>query len=120
MFQKTLAEAEHFAAGVLDLPVGGEKPVKPSKQNTMFFVVFEGSIEVKIHDVAFRLKRGSQFVIPRANYYSITNIGKTVARLFFSQSTDTLANEIANQAAQRARQDALADGDGDQSVAVAD
>lgn len=94
-FQKTLSEEPHFAAGVLDIPAGAGKPPKPSKQNTMFFFIFTGYVEVKIHDVVFRLRKGGQFTVPRGNFYEILNIGKTDARLFFSQSTDTLANHMS-------------------------
>lgn len=93
-FQKTLSEEPHFAAGVLDIPAGAGKPVKPSKQNTMFFFIFTGYVQVKIHDVVFRLRKGGQFTVPRGNFYEILNVGKQDARLFFSQSTDTLANHL--------------------------
>jgi len=93
-FQKTLSEEPHFAAGVLDIPTGAAKPVKPSKQNTMFFFIFTGYVQVKIHDVVFRLRKGGQFTVPRGNFYEILNVGKKDARLFFSQSTDTLANHL--------------------------
>ena len=93
-FQKTLSEEPHFAAGVLDIPSGAGKPVKPSKQNTMFFFIFTGYVQVKIHDVVFRLRKGGQFTVPRGNFYEILNVGKKNARLFFSQSTDTLANHL--------------------------
>lgn len=94
LFQKTLAEEPHFAAGVLDIPAGAGKPVKPSKQNTMFFFLFTGYVQVKIHDVVFRLRKGGQFTVPRGNFYEIQNVGKRDARLFFSQSTDTFANHL--------------------------
>jgi centromere protein C len=100
-FQKTLAEEPHFAAGVLDIPVGEAKPIKPSKQNTMFFFIFQGYVQVKIHDNVFRLCKGGQFTVPRGNFYEIVNVGKKDARLFFSQSTDTLAN--ANMVPQQRR-----------------
>lgn len=93
-FQKTLSEEPHFAAGVLDIPVGERKPPKPSKQNTMFFFIFRGYVEVKIHEAVFRLRKGAQFTVPRGNFYEIVNVGRKDARLFFSQSTDTLANHL--------------------------
>lgn len=103
-FQKTLFEGPHFASGILDIPVGAGKPRKPSRANTLFFFIHIGYVEVTIHDVVFRLRKGGQFFIPRANFYEIKNIGKTDARLFFSQSTDTLANlrmEEERKAAER-------------------
>ncbi|ORY78660.1 Mif2/CENP-C like-domain-containing protein [Protomyces lactucae-debilis] len=96
-FQKTLSEEPHFAAGVLDIPVGEGKPVKPSKQNTMFFFIYQGYVQVKIHDVIFKLRKGGQFTVPRGNFYEIVNVGTKDARLFFSQSTDTLANANMQQ-----------------------
>ncbi|CCG82782.1 CENP-C [Taphrina deformans PYCC 5710] len=102
-FQKTLSEEPHFAAGVLDIPAGAGKPVKPSKQNTMFFFIFTGYVQVKIHDIVFRLRKGGQFTVPRGNFYEILNVGRKDARLFFSQSTDTLANHLIAHPEQQAQ-----------------
>ncbi|KTW29582.1 uncharacterized protein T551_02198 [Pneumocystis jirovecii RU7] len=92
-FQKTFDEAPFFATGVMDLPRGGEKTTKPSKHNVMTFVILEGAVEATVHQTSFRLKRGSHFIVPRGNYYSIRNIANKVSRLFFTQATDTLENE---------------------------
>ncbi|QSL67152.1 hypothetical protein MERGE_001541 [Pneumocystis wakefieldiae] len=92
-FQKTFDEAPFFATGVMDLPRGGEKATKPSKHNVMTFVILEGAVEATVHQTSFRLKRGSHFIVPRGNYYSIRNIANKVSRLFFTQATDTLENE---------------------------
>ncbi|KAG5439131.1 hypothetical protein PCANB_001430 [Pneumocystis canis] len=92
-FQKTFDEAPFFATGVMDLPRGAEKTTKPSKHNVMTFVILEGAVEATVHQTSFRLKRGSHFIVPRGNYYSIRNIANKVSRLFFTQATDTLENE---------------------------
>ncbi|KAG4304391.1 hypothetical protein PORY_002101 [Pneumocystis oryctolagi] len=92
-FQKTFDETPFFATGVMDLPRGGEKTTKPSKHNVMTFVILEGAVEATVHQTSFRLKRGSHFIVPRGNYYSIRNIANKVSRLFFTQATDTLENE---------------------------
>lgn len=93
-FQKTLSEEPHFAAGVLDIPTGAGKPMKPSKQNTMFFFIFTGYVEIRIADNLFKLRKGGQFTVPRGNFYEIRNVGQKDARLVFSQCTDTLANYV--------------------------
>ncbi|BFZ56089.1 mitotic fidelity of chromosome transmission-related protein [Savitreella phatthalungensis] len=91
-FQRTLKDADYFAAGLLDLPPGTKKTKRSSRRNLMFFCVHAGYVEVVISDHLFRLTRGAQFIVPRNNDYEIRNVGKHKARLFFSQVTDTLAN----------------------------
>lgn len=99
LFQKTISDEPHFASGVLDLPIGGYKPPKPSRHNTMFFLIFTGYVEIRINDITFKLRKGGQFTVPRGNFYEIRNIGKREARLFFSQCTDTLMNDLINRKA---------------------
>lgn len=86
-------EARFAAGGVLALSAKGSKPTKPSKQNHYFFFVTAGAVKVDISDVVFTVTKGGSFVVPRGNYYSITNILDKEAKMFFVQCTDTLSNK---------------------------
>lgn len=86
-------EARFAAGGVLALKPKGSKPAKPSKQNHYFFFVTTGAVKVDISDVVFTVTKGGSFVVPRGNYYSITNLLDREARMFFVQCTDTLGNK---------------------------
>jgi centromere protein C len=81
------------AAGVISLQPNGQKPMKPSKQNSYIFFVIKGRVEVNVSDATFSLRKGGSFEVPRGNYYSITNVHPGETRLFFTQSTDTLVNQ---------------------------
>lgn len=86
-------EAQFAAGGVLALKPKGTKPIKPSKQNHYFFFLTKGAVKVAISDVIFTVTKGGSFIVPRGNYYSITNILDKEARMFFVQCTDTLSNK---------------------------
>lgn len=81
------------AAGVISLQPNGQKPMKPSKQNSYIFFVIKGRVEVNVSDATFTLRKGGSFEVPRGNYYSITNVHPGETSLFFTQSTDTLVNQ---------------------------
>lgn len=93
------------AAGIISLQPGGQKPMKPSKQNSYIFYVISGRVEVNVSDTVFSLRKGGSFEVPRGNYYSITNAATTgETRLFFTQSTDTLVNQELEAAMQEEEQ----------------
>ncbi|BFZ61111.1 mitotic fidelity of chromosome transmission-related protein [Saitoella coloradoensis] len=109
-YQKIFAVNDFVATGVVDLPPGAEKLPRSSKQNVMIFAVFEGALEVRIHDTTFKVKKGGQFIVPRGNNYSFKNISAAkTARLFFTHATDTLANAEAEVEAEAAARGAGSD-----------
>jgi len=62
---KIFQDGAYMASGVLDILVGGDKAVKPTKHSFMSFVVMTGKVEVKIHRTVFQVGRGGVFVVPR-------------------------------------------------------
>lgn len=71
-------EGKFIASGVVFIPVGGEKPTKPSRDNAyvsisaadcadlmQVFYVIEGTVKVTIHMTSFICGAGGQFLIPR-------------------------------------------------------
>lgn len=86
-YQKVFGEDEFFAAGVLNIQVGGSKPSKPSRDNAyvstisnagetksqtdkemlnnQVFFVNQGCVEVTLHRTRFIMSEGGQFFIPR-------------------------------------------------------
>lgn len=92
-FASLFKEEPSFAAGVVEMPAGAEKPVKPSKHNIMSFCILQGKIEVTVNATTFRMKKDGVFIVPRGNYYSIKNIGKEAVRLYYTHATDTLENK---------------------------
>ncbi|GAO46408.1 hypothetical protein SAICODRAFT_92412 [Saitoella complicata NRRL Y-17804] len=109
-YQKIFTVNDFVATGVVDLPPGAEKLPRSSKQNVMIFAVFEGVLEVRVHDTTFKVKKGGQFIVPRGNNYSFKNISAAkTARLFFTHATDTLANAEAEVEAEAAARGAASD-----------
>lgn len=85
-YEKIFGEQDFFAAGVFKIEVGGEKTAKDSRDNCYVFYVINGAVDVTIHRTKFVMAQGGQFFVPRSNIYSIKNIAKEEARLFFSQA----------------------------------
>ena len=87
-----------MAGGVLEIPVGAEKPLKPSKDNSYARAAVRGSltlqimycatgvVRVRIYRSIFTIAEGGLFLVPRGNNYSVTNIGHDDVRLIFMQS----------------------------------
>ncbi|WBW72308.1 CENP-C-like protein Cnp3 [Schizosaccharomyces osmophilus] len=92
-FASLFSDPNFFGAGILELPMGAEKPVKPSKHNLMSFCILQGYLEIMVNTTTFRMRREGVFIVPRGNYYSIKNIGHDVARLYYTQAADTLDDE---------------------------
>ncbi|KAE8219331.1 hypothetical protein CF319_g6956 [Tilletia indica] len=87
-FEKVFGVDDFMAAGVIEIPVGGSKPVKPSKTNSYTFIVMEGAVRVRIHRSNFVMAPGGMFLVPKGNTYSIENVSKRESRLFFAQARD--------------------------------
>ncbi|KAK0539400.1 mitotic fidelity of chromosome transmission- protein [Tilletia horrida] len=110
-FEKVFGVDDFMAAGVIEIPVGGSKPVKPSKTNSYTFIVSEGAVRVRIHRSNFVMGPGGMFLVPKGNTYSIENIAKRESRLFFAQARDP------NLDPEQARGATAAMSQGSQSVA---
>ncbi|KAL9936893.1 hypothetical protein V8E36_004128 [Tilletia maclaganii] len=87
-FDKVFGVDDFMAAGVIEIPAGGSKPVKPSKTNSYTFIVSEGAVRVRIHRSNFVVGPGGMFLVPKGNTYSIENVAKRQSRLFFAQARD--------------------------------
>lgn len=85
-FDKVFGVDEYMAAGVLEIPPEGEKPLKPTKDNNYVFVVLEGAVDVQIHRTYFRLAPSGTFAVPKGNTYAIRNVSRRTARIFFAQA----------------------------------
>ncbi|PWO01196.1 hypothetical protein FA09DRAFT_5500 [Tilletiopsis washingtonensis] len=97
-FEKVFGVDEFMAAGVLDIPVGGSKPTKPTKDNNYVFVVIEGAVRARVHRTNFHLAPGGIFLVPKGNTYSLENICQRPCRIFFSQARNTAALAPAAEA----------------------
>ncbi|KAF2471291.1 uncharacterized protein BDR25DRAFT_260740 [Lindgomyces ingoldianus] len=75
-----------FSWGAIDLPVNGSKRTKNCRRMHMVFFVQTGTVTVRVHDNEFTIRKGGLWQVPRGNTYSITNVGKGVARIFFAQA----------------------------------
>jgi hypothetical protein len=88
LYQKVFVEDPFFASGILRIPVGGKKAIKPAKDNTYVsgfprdafrnaadddvgmqaFYVHKGAVQVTVHRTRSILSEGSQFLIPRGEF----------------------------------------------------
>ncbi|KAK4686745.1 centromere protein C, partial [Tremellales sp. Uapishka_1] len=84
-FSRNLADGDYLASGFVFLPVNGEKPGKLTKDNSYIFYVVQGAVKVSIHKTSFIMAIGGQFLVPRDNEYSLTNIAERETQLFFAQ-----------------------------------
>ncbi|KAA1102907.1 hypothetical protein PGTUg99_037141 [Puccinia graminis f. sp. tritici] len=85
-FQRVFKHSDFIAGGFMYIPVGGGKPLKPSKDNCYFFTVVEGAVSVHVHRTTFVVAPHGVFWIPRGNVYSIQNISERTAKLSFAQA----------------------------------
>ncbi|KAG6848207.1 hypothetical protein H0H93_002319 [Arthromyces matolae] len=85
-FMKAFGDADFIAAGVLEIPPGGKKPTKQTKDNTYVFYVIEGAVNLKVHNSNRLFSTGAMFIVPRGNSYYIENACDRNVRLFFTQA----------------------------------
>lgn len=78
---------EHFASGMLKLPVGGKKKMSDSHDAFITFYLVQGIVEITLSGNKFICTEGSSFQIPAFNTYGFENNGKNEAKLFFVQVT---------------------------------
>ncbi|ODV95206.1 hypothetical protein PACTADRAFT_49948 [Pachysolen tannophilus NRRL Y-2460] len=79
-------DKEFSAAGMLEIPFGGQKSMKNNDDTYFIFHVVKGLLEVTVSDNVFIVTRGCSFEIPMGNFYQFVNKGKSVVKLFFVQS----------------------------------
>ncbi|KAJ3300869.1 hypothetical protein HDU76_005995 [Blyttiomyces sp. JEL0837] len=96
VLQRTLKAGEHCGTGILDLPVGAEKPTKNSGTTAVVFYVIYGKVRISIHNSTFVLGKDSHFIVPPGNLYKLVNEFARDARLLFVQAREiTHGNEQA-------------------------
>jgi centromere protein C len=69
-FVKTLT-TPFLGTGIVDLPPGAEKKSKNTRRMYMVFFVFQGKVEVTVHDSEFRISAGGTFFVPRGEWPSL-------------------------------------------------
>ncbi|XP_064606441.1 uncharacterized protein LOC135471240 [Liolophura sinensis] len=74
-----------FSAGELVIRPMEEKPTQTVSESTMIFSILEGKLAVTIHETTSILQKRDVFYIPPENTYSLKNLRKTSAKLFFTQ-----------------------------------
>ncbi|MBW0531552.1 hypothetical protein O181_071267 [Austropuccinia psidii MF-1] len=92
-FIRVCKDADYVAGGLMYIPVGGGKPLKPAKDNFYIFTVLEGAVSVNIHRTTFAVAPHGMFWVPRGNVYAIQNISKRTAKLAFAQARRTTGSE---------------------------
>lgn len=78
-------DRDFCAGGMLELPVDGFKPPVTVTGSTYMFNVMKGTIRVTLNEDVFIVKKGCKLQIPEGNEYSLRNVGKSEAYLFFVQ-----------------------------------
>ncbi|CEP60904.1 Mif2p LALA0_S02e02322g [Lachancea lanzarotensis] len=76
---------ELFASGFLTLPLGAKKKLSDSYNVAINFYLIEGVIEVTIGQNKLICTEGCTFQVPAFNEYSLSNKGKSVAKMYFVQ-----------------------------------
>ncbi|GAA5885410.1 hypothetical protein JCM6882_009611 [Rhodosporidiobolus microsporus] len=89
-FQKIYQELDYLAGGVMVIPPGKAKGLKPSKDNSYIFYCIQGSVSVTVHRAIFTVGPGGTFFVPRGNSYSIKATSDREVRLFFAQGRRVL------------------------------
>ncbi|KAB2573021.1 Centromere protein 3 [Lasiodiplodia theobromae] len=77
-----------FGAGMVDIPPHGSKRSKNSRRMYMAFCLLSGKVSVTVGDNEFSISKGGVFMVPRGNFYSITNDNEVPARIFFAQGCE--------------------------------
>ncbi|PIA18578.1 hypothetical protein COEREDRAFT_91003 [Coemansia reversa NRRL 1564] len=87
------------SSGTLSIAVGGKKPARNSADKTLFYLVTSGQVEVSVHSSTFRVGILGQFLVPKYNSYSITNVGTHPAQLYYVHlCTSVASNEHEGRA----------------------
>lgn len=81
------AHKEHFASGILKIPLNGKKNLSDSYNVFITFFVLQGVLEVSLSGNTFITTEGSSFQIPAFNEYAFENRGNNEVKMFFTQVT---------------------------------
>ncbi|GAA5968190.1 hypothetical protein JCM11641_003763 [Rhodosporidiobolus odoratus] len=92
-FQKIYQELDYLAGGIMVIPPGGQKAIKPAKDNSYVFYCIQGSVSVTIHRTRFTVGPGGTFFVPRGNHYGIEATSNREVRLFFAQGRRVIEYE---------------------------
>ncbi|SCU92223.1 LAFA_0F08900g1_1 [Lachancea sp. 'fantastica'] len=76
---------ESFASGILTLPLGADKKLSDSYNVAINFYLIEGVIEITIGQNKLICTEGCAFQVPAFNEYSLSNKGKSIAKMYFVQ-----------------------------------
>ncbi|KAK9894311.1 hypothetical protein P389DRAFT_105955 [Cystobasidium minutum MCA 4210] len=90
-FQRVFTDGEFLGAGLLIIPPGEKKPLKPAKDNTYVLFCHQGAVRVLVHRTEFSVAKGGFFLIPRGNSYQINNLTDIDAVLVFMQAKEVEA-----------------------------
>ncbi|EDO18668.1 hypothetical protein Kpol_1055p23 [Vanderwaltozyma polyspora DSM 70294] len=82
MFDK---HKEHFASGMLKLPIHAKKKLSDSYNTFMTFYIIQGIVEVTLSNNKFIMTEGSTLQVPAFNEYAFENIGRNEVKMFFVQ-----------------------------------
>lgn len=76
---------DHFASGMLKLPVDGKRTTTNSQNAFITFYMIRGILEVTLNKQKFIVTSGSTFQVPAFNRYAFKNKGFQEVQLFFVQ-----------------------------------
>lgn len=65
-FVKTYTQP-YFGTGIIEIPPGGIKKTKNSGKMQLVFYLLAGKVQVQIGETSFRIRKGSQFMVPRGD-----------------------------------------------------
>ncbi|RSL42722.1 hypothetical protein CEP54_015378 [Fusarium duplospermum] len=75
--------------GILHLPSGQRKEAKNTRGSEQVFFLHSGKVCVELEQQSFRISKGSSWIVPRGNEYSIINDYDKDAHMFFCCNSET-------------------------------
>ncbi|KAI8787016.1 centromere protein C [Biomphalaria glabrata] len=91
-----LVQQPSVTSGELQLRPLAEKPLGLAIHSLVYFVYF-GKIAVTINRATTVVEIGDSFIVPRGNYYSVKNVRRDIAKLFFVDLNDTCERADSKQ-----------------------
>ncbi|KAJ3009361.1 UNVERIFIED_CONTAM: hypothetical protein HDU68_002740 [Siphonaria sp. JEL0065] len=91
--QKTFILEKYAGAGFIDIPVNEQKSEKNSGSTSVIFYVISGHVQATINESVIEVGKGSHFMVPRQNVYSLVNIGTKKCRVYFVQIRGPVVEE---------------------------
>ncbi|KAF9180586.1 hypothetical protein BGZ51_006090 [Haplosporangium sp. Z 767] len=118
-FHRGLEDADSVISGIMKIKPGGKKPTNNGNACSMIFYVIKGMVQAMVHETTIVLSAGGQFLVPRGNQYSITNVSRNESHLFFVQAkipTTTAGMDTNNSSSSTTRAN-VPDADEDETPA---